>query len=45
MKIVLDISKKEIEKLNEAIGFSSNIEDIDEDEIEMAIHTLIDVCM
>lgn len=45
MKVVLDISEKEIKRLNEAVDFIEDVENVDEYEIEMAIHTLIDVCM
>lgn len=46
MQVVLDISDKEIERLHELVGIPDKpflSEFVDEAEIAMAIHTLIDV--
>lgn len=44
MKVVIDISEEEIEKLDNSIGFP-NSRDVDPMDIEEAIHTLIEtVC-
>lgn len=45
MKVVLEISEKEIERLHELIGIpeeTSPLESVDEADIVMAIHTLIE---
>lgn len=42
MKIVIELTEKEIKKLE--VALSTSIED-DEYEAEQAIHTLIEVCM
>ena len=45
MKIVLDLSEKEIQKISEAVGFPSDPQTAKPEEVEQAIHTLIEVCM
>ena len=45
MKIVLDLSEKEIQKISEAVGFPTASQTAEPEEIEQAIHTLIEVCM
>ena len=42
MKICLNLEKEEIEKLEEALGYTL---ENDKDKIADAIHTLIEVCM
>lgn len=44
MIVVIDVSEKEIKKLEESVGFPADIENTDSDEVAMAIHTLIEVC-
>lgn len=46
MQIMLDVSEKEIQRLHELIGIPeepSPVEFVDESEVAMAIHTLIEV--
>lgn len=46
MQVMLDVSEKEIQRLHELVGIpeeSSPVEYIDEAEVAMAIHTLIEV--
>lgn len=46
MRIVINISEEEIKKLNEAVGgIPEDIQKVTKDDIIVAIHTLIDVCM
>ena len=45
MKIIIDIKDKEIKRLQEAVGFPTDVENVDSDEVAWAIHTLIDACM
>lgn len=45
MKVVLEISEQEIEKLNKAVGFPEDTKNAEPEEVGQAIHTLIDVCM
>lgn len=44
MIVIMDISEKEIEVLKEALGFPDDVKNTDSDEVDQAIHTLIDVC-
>lgn len=46
MQVMLDVSEKEIQRLHELVGIPeepSSVEYVDEAEIAMAIHTLIEV--
>lgn len=43
--VIMRISKAEIEKLQEAIGYIGDVDNADSDDIALSIHTLIDVCM
>lgn len=45
MIVIMDVSEKEIEKLKEAVGFPDTPHNADSEEVAVAIHTLIDVCM
>lgn len=44
MIVIVDVSEMEIKRLNELIGFPSDVENADSDEVATAIHTLIEVC-
>lgn len=43
MRIMLDISEQEIKRLHELVEIPSSIESVDEAEVALAIHTLIEV--
>lgn len=45
MKIVLEFTEKEIQRLSEAVGFPSDPQTAEPEEVAQAIHTLIEVCM
>lgn len=44
MIVIVDVSETEIKRLNELVGFPSDAETADSDEVATAIHTLIEVC-
>lgn len=45
VKVVLDITKEEIEKLHQEVGLPADPNTTDNEEVAVAIHTLIDVAM
>lgn len=45
MIVIMSVKKSEVEKLKEAVGFIDDVENADSDDVALAIHTLIDVCM